>query len=213
MRHIILLISFCMLSGTLPAQQLLGVRGGYGQHRMYFNVTPQPLQQWESGGNAGLVFRTLNSSQLGLQLELLMEQKGWHLFPGTEDAYALQEQHLTLPVQSVVLLGKGRFQFMVGAGAFVSYIMSEKIITNGAGSRVYEAQPKQDWHYGLVGSLGPALHIGSTWLQLEGRFSNTFSNRLAPNLAIAGTYNLSWQQSASVSLVWLVRIGSSKNNK
>ncbi len=213
MKYGILIFCFCLLTGSLLAQQLIGVRGGYGQHGMQFNATPKPEQQWEAGLGGGVVFRTLSSPHLGLQLELLMEQKGWYLFPGTDNAYQMQEQHLMLPVQSVVMVGNGRFQLVIGAGAFASYILSEKIMHSGEASPGFKRQPMQDWHYGLLGSLGPAVRIGRNWLQLEGRFSNALSNRLEPNLAVTDAYNLSWQQSVTLSLVWLTQLGASPNTK
>ena len=199
----------CLLTGSSIAQQLVGIRGGYGQHRLQFNVPRPPEQQWAPGVGGGVVFRTLNSPHLGLQLELLLEQKGWHLFPGTGQAYHIEEQHLSLPIQSVVMVGKGRLQFVIAGGAFATYIMGQKVIENGTDDTYginYERQPLLDWQYGLLGGLGPAVKIGRNWLQLEGRFAYTLSNRLEPNLARFDAFNVSQQMSVTVALVWLTRL-------
>lgn len=192
------------------AQQLVGVRGGYTFNRMEFSRRPTPEQQWVQGYSGGVVFRTLNTPHLGLQLELLLEEKGWHLFPATDDAYGTLERHLSLPVQSVVMLGKGRFQFVVNGGAYASYVLKERITHQGIGGgypQDYQQQPRQDWQYGLLAGLGPAVKIGGNWLQLEGRFAFTLSNRLQPNLANRATFNVSQQQTVTVALVWLTQLG------
>lgn len=213
MKYIVLIYCCCLLTGTALAQQLIGVKGGYGLHRMEFMRSPAPNQQWVKGMGGGVAFRSLNSKHLGLQLELLLEQKGWHLLPGTPDAYHLEEQHLVLPIQSVVLIGKGRLQLIVSGGAFAAYILQEEVRVNAPGT-AYQRQRKQDWQYGLLAGLGPAVRIGAkNWVQLEGRFSYTLSNRLEPNLATGDAFNVSQQQSATVSLVWLTQISAAKNNK
>lgn len=155
------------------------------------------------------MFRSLNSPHLGLQLELLVEQRGWHLFSGTPEAYHVQEQHLSLPIQSLVIVGSGRLQLLITGGAFASYILSDKILENGTDVRYpinYRRQPMQDWHYGLLGGLGPAVRLGNNLLQLEGRFAYTLSNRLEPNLARNDAFNASQQMAVTVSLVWTTQL-------
>ncbi|AHM61275.1 hypothetical protein D770_15105 [Flammeovirgaceae bacterium 311] len=190
----------------------VGVRGGYGLYRIQFNEILNlavPAQEWTPGLGGGIVFRSLNSPHLGLQLELLMEQRGWHLFSGTSEAYHVQEQHLSLPIQSLVIVGSGRLQLLITGGAFASYIFSDEILENGVDVRYpinYRRQPMQDWQYGLLGGLGPAVRLGNNLLQLEGRFAYTLSNRLEPNLARNDAFNGSQQMAVTVSLVWTTQL-------
>lgn len=220
MKYFVLVFCCCLLSGTAPAQQLVGIKGGWGLHNIRavpsIRNVPLPEQNWVQGLGGGLIFRTLSSKHLGLQLELLLDQKGWHLLPATPNAYRIEEQHLTLPVQSVVMVGKGNFQLVINGGAFVSYIIGEKITEFGSpdGYPVkFRGQPNLDWHYGLLGGMGPAIRIGRSWLQLEGRFSYTLSNRLQPNLSVNDAFNITNQQSVSFALLWITQLGSSNNTK
>lgn len=220
MKYFVLVFCCCLFWGTAQAQQLVGIKGGYGLHNIRAVPSmriPQPEQKWVQGLSGGIVFRTLNSQHLGLQMELLVEQKGWHLLPGTPDAYRIEEQHLSLPIQSVVMIGRGNVQLVVSGGAFAAYIMKEEeFYEEGAGAGYpvkFRRQSNQDWHYGLLGGLGPALRIGRSWLQLEGRFSYTLSNRLEPNLTASDAFNISNQQSVTFALTWLTQLGAIKDTK
>jgi hypothetical protein len=213
MKHFVILVCCCCLfSGTAFGQLSVGVRGGYGLTRIQFNEFTNmaaPAQEWTPGIAGGILFRSLNTPHLGLQLELLLEQRGWHLFSGTSEAFHIDEQHLTLPIQSVVIVGSGRLQLLVTGGAFASYILSEKIQENGTEAIYpidYRSQPLLDWQYGLLGGLGPAVRLGKNLLQLEGRFAYTLSNRLEPNLARNNVFNGSQQMSVTVSLVWTTQL-------
>lgn len=220
MKYIVLIYCCCLLSGTALAQQLVGVKGSWGLHNIRAVPSvriPQPQQQFVPGPGAGLVFRTLSSRHLGLQLELLVEEKGYSLLPLNDpDNYRIEERHLTLPIQSVVMVGRGNFQLVINGGAFASYIFGENVVEK-AEAKAYPIkfweQTNQDWHYGLVGGLGPAVRIGRNWLQLEARFSYSLSNRLKPNLSVTDAFNISNQQSISFSLQWLTQLGAVNNTK
>lgn len=209
MKYFILICCCCLLAFAATAQQMAGARAGYILSRMQFDRAPAPLQSWVNGLGGGVVFRTMNSPHLGLQLELLVEQKGWHLFPGTTEAYEIQEHHLSLPVTSVVVAGSGNLRLVINGGVYASYVFKEEVLEDGQQDVypvAYAQQSRQNWQYGIVAGLGPAVKIGRNWLQLEGRFAYTLSNRLAPNLAVTNVFNESQQQAVTVSLVWLTQL-------
>lgn len=209
MKHFFLIVGCCLMAGMAHAQHFVGARVGFGLNQMNFNVSPAPEQDWVQGATGGFVFRSMASKHMGIQVELLAERKGWHLFPGTQNSYLIEELHATLPVQTVVVIGKGPFQFVLTAGAFASYVLGEQKTTDGVNDYPvnFDEQPRRDWQYGLLGGGGPMLQISKrSRLQLDARYAYTLSNRLEPNLASSETFDVSQQQGASVSLMWLFRL-------
>lgn len=210
MKHFLLIVSCCLMTGVASAQHFVGARVGYGFHQMKFNVSPAPEQNWTPGLAAGFVFRSMATPHLGIQIEVLAEEKGWHLFPDTDNSYLMEELHATLPVQTVVVIGKGRLQFVLSAGAFGTYILGQEVVTTGVSPDYpvrFDEQPRRDWQYGLLGGGGPMIQVGKrSRFQLEGRYYYTLSNRLEPNLTQNNTFDVSQQQSVNVALLWLFRL-------
>jgi hypothetical protein len=217
MKHFLLFIACLLLGVAAQAQHFVGARGGMGFHQMLFNVSPSPEQAWARGASGGFVFRSMTGKHMGIQLELLAEEKGWHLFPGTPGAYHLQELHATLPIQTVVVLGKGRLQFVITAGAFASYIMGQEVHRDGTNTAYpvdFKQQGLQEWQYGLLGGMGPMFQISKrSRLQLDARYAYTLSNRLEPNLGLDNTFDVSQLQTANVALSWLFRLREMETGK
>ncbi|EMR03826.1 outer membrane beta-barrel protein [Cesiribacter andamanensis] len=210
MKHFLLTLACCLLALGTQAQHFVGARAGYGFHQMRFNVVPAPAQEWAQGATGGFIFRSMATKHLGIQIELLAEEKGWHVYPGTAEAYHLQELHATLPVQSVLVIGKGKLQFVLTAGAFASYIFGQEPQLDGLDTSdkdYYNDQRLQEWQFGLLGGGGPMLKVSKrSRLQLDARYVYTLSNRLEPNLSLDNTYDVSQFNSIQVGLSWLIRL-------
>lgn len=206
----VLLLCGLLIGGGAFAQTGLGLRGGSSFSQVSFTTArgvPRPAQAVVQGIEAGFLWRTLNNKRLGLQAELNYSSKGWNIYPGTAEEHQREYQYMQLPLLSHLQLGRGKFKFIVQAGAFVAYAWQIEDVRlpgpNASPRVVYGHQVSQPWQFGVLGGAGPAFELPVGMLQLEARFAQHLSHVLRPDLSRNDDFLASHQQSITFGLQWV----------
>ena len=209
MRLFTLLFILLVATGSLQAQSQFGVQAGLTYNQMYLRITGLE-QNYVQGRQAGIHWQTFSNKYAGFRLGLVWEEKGYELFSDIPElTYRVREYHVSLPVQSAVVVGKGRLKLGASGGVYVSRILGREVELGSANTIAeadlgidFSTQERLDWQYGLQGGLGPIIQLGGSMLQLEGKFAMNLSNRYQSDLSASGALNTSQQQTISVGVIW-----------
>ena len=189
----VLFSSFAFANRHLNKSEIyIGPSLGLNESMIMFN--PTVSQGFLKGYNGGLVFRYIADKNFGLQCELNYSQRGWSEKSGL---YSRQLNYIELPFLTHVYFGnKNRFFFNIGPK--ISYLLSDKIITNNTiSSTDYQhITPIQNsFDYGLCSGLGYLINIKGTVIQLDTRasygLSDVFSNDKRDFFDTSNNFNLS----------------------
>lgn len=195
-----------MTSFFLDAQKLdkpevyYGINFGMTASQIYFS--PSVNQNYLTGYNGGVIFRYIGDKSLGLQTELNFSQRGWK---ETDNLYTKQLNYIELPFLTHFNFGN-KFRFFFNVGPKISYLISEKILTNntnGATDYQYSKGVENPFDYGFCAGLGCLMNIKGQVFQLEGRGAYSVSNIFSD--AKKDYFDYSNNLTASVNFSWLIQ--------
>jgi hypothetical protein len=186
-------------------QLRIGVQGAIHWNKVGFS--PQLDQEALPGNSLALVFSYISQPNLGIQIELATEARGWREVIDTFSGYYERRiRYLTLAPMTLVALGKGAFQPIIMAGPFVSFPLAneESIPALWATRAHYGDVFTQRIIYGITGGLGLQVNLDPVSIQAAGRYTAGFSSLFPLG---QGGFNFSEPQAWEARIALLLRIG------
>lgn len=146
----------------------------YGNSWNTVDFSPPVDQSTLTASRIGLQMRYEGEANLGLQVELALDGRGWaEAIDSVADRYERALQYLDLGLYSHIGIGKGRVKPFVLLGSYLSFPLSDEETLPAdwprTGAYYGEALPKRI-QYGLAGGLGIEVIMGRIRLQLDGRY-------------------------------------------
>ena len=167
------------------------------------------------GYTGGLMGRFDSEKNVGLQVELNLNQQGWdETFEDPKYQYSRTLTYIDIPFLTHIYMGSKRVKFFLNLGPKIGYLIGEKseqqniddqtgTITEQHGMKV---QNKFDW--GLCGGPGLELRTGIGYFLLEGRYyyalGDFFKSRRVD------FFGKSASQVISVKVSYLIPLGRKK---
>jgi len=206
--HKLWILILVAVSSALSAQVRLdkpemyvGASVGVTESMVMFN--PAILQDYLMGFNGGFVFRYIAEKNVGMQAELNFSQRGWVEKSGL---YSRQLNYIELPFMTHIYVGKKNRVFL-NFGPKISYLISEKVLTNKTGITpdLQQIIPIQHpFDYGGCAGLGLLFNIKGRIIQLDTRvnysLSNIFDDQKKDYFTNSNNFN------ASLNLAWLFQV-------
>jgi hypothetical protein len=180
-----------LASGQLPAQtDSIGFRphflfgGQYGFSWNQLRFSPTVSQTTLPGNRYSLVGRYIEAPNLGVQVEISYDQRGWAEQRDTlTSTYEQQIDYLELGLFSHFTIGKGAVRPLILLGSFLSVPVADSRALPSDWSvafPAYYSEPlERRLQYGLAGGLGLQADFGPLLLQLDGRYRYALSNIFA----------------------------------
>lgn len=117
-----------MAQARYDSNVALGVKGGAGVSRIFFN--PSVRQLLKFGGCAGVTFRYIEENYFGLIAECLWSQRGWkENFEELPYRYERTLNYIQIPVMAHIYFGR-RGRFFFNAGPEVGVFLGESSKSN-----------------------------------------------------------------------------------
>ncbi|MEZ4985887.1 MAG: porin family protein [Saprospiraceae bacterium] len=155
----------------------------YGQSWNDVSFSPRIAQGVYVGQRIAAVFRYTGQANLGIQVELAYDKRGWQETDTTTDAaYVRTVDYAELAFFSHLSLGKRSFRPFLLLGSFIGTPLSqtETIPANWPLNRSYYNSPLPNrWQYGLSGGLGLEVVLGGISLQVDGRYRTALGGYFA----------------------------------
>ncbi|MDO9152656.1 MAG: porin family protein [Paludibacter sp.] len=174
-----------------------------GQTASMVNFSPSVKQSYLPGYQGGLVYRYIADKNIGVQAELNFSQRGWR---ESNDLYVHRLNYIELPFMTHFFVGR-KFRVFFNIGTRISYLFSEKTLTNNTLNSTEEQHIKNvenPFDYGFSAGLGFLLKIKQQVFQLDARgnysMSDIYSNAKKDYFDTSNNIN------ASVSLAWLIQL-------
>ena len=176
-------------------QWFIGAKGGATISMV--NFKPSVGQGFTFGASYGPAFRYLSHKNVGLQFELLYNERGWK---EAETNYNRKLSYLSLPFMTHINFGGRIVRCFVNIGPEIGYLCKEKGIVKDSEIPQYQAA-KNKFDYGIVGGLGLEIRTKIVACMLEGRYyfgiGNIYGARTADH------FNTSSNQSIAINLAIL----------
>lgn len=209
MRRLLVFLSFVLLAtGPLSAQHSrLGIKAGLNAST--YAGTALPRSSYQFGGTAGVLLQRPLWQHVGLQSELLYEQRG------SELEYVNRAEGITFTTIDYIRTVRSRLHYgslaillqphygawFIVAGPQFSYLVAEKrtikdqvnvivgpldpVLPDGSARTV---RNKQDYNRGEVGYvLGIGCEVGAHW-QVEGRYAAGLTKLRQPSALVDAVY-------------------------
>lgn len=179
-----------------------------GQYSLSWNqmrFSPIVSQTTLPGTRYTLSGRYVEANNLGIQVELSYDQRGWaeqrDTLPST---YEQRIDYVELGLFSHFTIGKGAVRPLILLGSFISVPVadSRRLPTDWSVSfpAYYEQPLERRLQYGLAGGLGLQANFGPVLLQLDGRYRYALSNIFRSGEGSAFTFSQSNGLLASATL-------------
>lgn len=173
---------------SFSQEHYIGVRGGYSMSSIGFNPY-QGEKKGVSGIDFGLAYKLYAEKYMGTQLELNSVQKGYTL-TGIDDKGNMADTTYTgraieLPMMAQGFVKFGGFRVFLDAGAFGSYMITQKMETlDATGNTVTKSDSFTDrdrrFEYGILFGGGVAFQLKKIELQLDVRYQYSLGYALKP---------------------------------
>jgi hypothetical protein len=162
-----------------PPQWFLGAKGGL--NLLTVNFSPTVSQSYSMRNSYGIIARYMSEKHVGLQLELIYDEKGWE---ENTIVYQRQLDYISFPFLTHISLGKKNTKFFINIGPQVSYLWQEKTLTSAAvdDDKQYKAIENK-FDYGIAGGIGTEFRTKIGVYQLEARYYYGLGN-LYGNMAV-----------------------------
>ena len=180
-----ILFSLILLSSMqLKAQSDIGLYGGYGYSRYYF----QKSNYFEQGifpfYNAGIIFQYLDDKKLGIQTSVEMTQKGWVENTKENGSLLFKMNFAQLNFLSLFKLNtKKEHGLFIKAGPYLAYSYnSEYTKTGNTDSLYFDYDSIQNTYntldYGFLAGLSYKFIVGNGSVQIEAIYGQSLKNIL-----------------------------------
>lgn len=203
---ILFLCCLLMLCVSMHSQRRLDkpqfyVGTSHGATVSMVGFNPSVEQSQLLGYNGGFLCRYIADEYVGVQLELMCSQQGWH----ETDGFYRRLNYITLPFLTHIYLGN-KARFIVNLGPQIGLLLSESHDENSVDTskhqHITDAQGKFD--YGFTLGIGFSFNAGKNTFELEPRFyyamSDVYSNKATDYFARSNNLTL------SVNLKWLLQV-------
>lgn len=191
------------------------IGGSFGTTFSSVTFIPKIKNSMLMGYTGGLMGRFDSEKNVGLQVELNLNQQGWdETFEDPKYQYSRTLTYIDIPFLTHIYMGSKRVKFFLNLGPKIGYLIGEKseqqniddqtgTITEQHGMKV---QNKFDW--GLCGGPGLELRTGIGYFLLEGRYyyalGDFFKSRRVD------FFGKSASQVISVKVSYLIPLGRKK---
>lgn len=211
-----LLVGWMLCAGLLAAQTqdtaavfrpmtFVGVQYGNSWNKM--NFSPRVEQATLAATRIGLQMRHEGESNLGIQIELARDGRGWtETIDSIASRYTRELEYVDLGLFSHIGIGRGRVKPFVVLGSYLSFPLSDTEILPAdwprTGDYYGQALPKRI-QYGLAGGFGLEVILGRVRIQADGRYRSalggifatgasnfTFSNNQGATAQVSVLYGL-----------------------
>lgn len=160
---------------------LVGVQYGNSWNKVDFS--PPVEQSTLTASRIGLQMRYEGEHNLGLQVELALDGRGWaEEIDSVADRYERALQYVDLGLYSHIGIGKGRVKPFILLGSYLSFPLSDKETLPTDWPRTggyYGAALPKRIQYGLAGGLGVEVRLGRMRVQLDGRYRSALGGLYA----------------------------------
>ncbi|MDR2841384.1 MAG: PorT family protein [Paludibacter sp.] len=189
-----------------PPELYVGASFGYTISRVGFN--PKVKQTYLLGNNGGLMFRYIATKNLGWQVELNFQQRGWNERDSAtnNNFYARRLDYVEIPFMTHFNFGT-KFRLYFNIGPKFSYLLNEKELTNNTNNSTLEQHYKPVYNrfdYGFCGGPGFYLIIKKQVFQIDGRFNYSVADIFSNDLL--NRFNYSNNLNISLSAAWLINL-------
>lgn len=154
----------------------IGVSGGPSASMVFFK--PYVNQSYLMNYTAGIVYRYVNESYAGLQVELNYSGRGWR---ETNDVFIKQLDYIELPLMTHLYLGK-KARFFFNIGPKIGYLIKEEVLRQDdpSSTKYQHAQKvKNRFEYGGAVGFGGLFKIKNQLISIELR-GNYNANGIYP---------------------------------
>ena len=152
--------------------------------------------------NGGLVYIFSNKNNVGIQLEALYSQRKWR--ESFVDGSAITElSYLEIPFMTNIILGNGRFKYLINIGAYMSFLLDKKLKLNIPYENPYyqslidRTERKSDYGILVGGALRYISKVGI--FQLDLRYAYGFQKLYNED---ASGFRFSYMSGLSMGLIY-----------
>ena len=186
-------------------ETLFGVNGGATISKIDF--IPTVSQSSLMGLNGGITVQYISETNVGLQVELNLSQRGWkESMNDPTQSYSRRLTYIELPFLTHIYFGQQNFRYFVNLGPKIAYLLNEQESGNYSGSTNAEIGLKTNHpiDYGICGGTGFELRTKLGIFVIEGRYSFGLSD-IFYNSKI-DPFSRSSNQDFAVNLSYLVKL-------
>lgn len=209
--RLFLYIVFAIIATTTVQSQkfhpetLFGVNGGATFSKIDF--IPTVSQSRLMGLNGGITVQYISETNVGLQVELNLSQRGWkESMNDPTQSYSRRLTYIELPFLTHIYFGQQTFRYFVNLGPKIAYLLNEKESGDYSGATNAEIGLKTNHpiDYGICGGTGFELRTKLGIFVIEGRYSFGLSD-IFYNSKI-DPFSRSSNQDLAVNLSYLVKL-------
>jgi hypothetical protein len=211
----IIILLFLILSLTSPIKSQegisIGIKAGTGFSQYLFQIVGANVEQdFAQVYQGGFVFNQMNKKNLGIQLELLYNQKAWQENIGASYKKKFVIDYIEIPIHSIYKIGKKKSGIVISAGLHVSFALQADSSITGVeippDTTLIEYPPLQysNWDYGLDGAVGYQFSIGRSLVLIQLMYSQGFRNMFERQY---DSIYRSLNQSLYLNLIYKIHLG------
>jgi hypothetical protein len=158
---------------------LLGVKIGGNLSSIALQPTTASING-QFSYTAGLSFAFSKNKYVGIQLDLLLNQRKWtETFDNTWDVVT-EIQYIQFPLMTNISLGNGRFKYLINLGTYFAFLSDEKLVSElPPDHESYDdvnQRDKRNGDFGLLIGGGFRYFSKIGVFQLDARFEYGYQN-------------------------------------